>query len=254
MVRHTLDGDAFLFAIQPDSGGVIFSENLGSHISFAVGSGKNISLIQSGKAVTFDIDSRMTETHDSDADHIFSFQQDILMTKNKTIFSKTDSPWELGGTPLHILGETDTRYVVLDTEGEAALEAISLKRKRTLWHTRLGHYQLTQPPILHGDTLLVFVTDRENNRHHFLRFDSRTGQRLQQETLPGPVDANSPFGNGVYLHFQNTTAPYTGWLPWDTFNLRVLKDTAPWTDVILTPHGKWTLSLDKGILILSDIN
>jgi len=252
MVRQTLDGDAFLFAIQPDSGGIIFSENLGKNISFSVGSGKTIAFIQSGQQILFDIESHTTEKHGIATDRIFSFKKDRILTQDKRILSNTEPSWELGGIPQYILGEKDPRYITVQRQEETALEAISIKERRVLWHTSLGEYHLTQAPILHGDTLLVFVTDKENKRPQFFRFDTQTGAPLRQGSLPNAVDTSIPFGNGIYLHFQGPEQQ-TGWLAWDSPNARMLKDTTRWTDFIVTRHGTWALSVDKNILILSDI-
>ncbi len=250
MVRRT-NSDTFLFAIQPDSGGVLFSENLGQNITSAIGSGKTVSMIKSGKLITFDIDTHTTTQSDIEADTLFVTNKTNTSAKGNQ-FRTADNNIHFRLPPTSIIDTKNTLYAGLASPGESGIEAFSKQQRRSLWHMTLGAYSITQPPILRDDTLTVFVTD--TTRHQLLRFDTQTGRLLQRIELPYPVESTRPFDNGIYIQFRDSDQDYSGWFSWDTTDVSTPTPSQQGNGWVTSPQGAWILAMDIDALVLKDVN
>jgi hypothetical protein len=252
MVRSGADGEAFLLAIQPDSGGVIFSENLGKNSVLAIGHGNTLVMIQDGHNIIRDIDTQKTQVTD-DIDHIFLLPDTMIFNKDTTLFTEKNTI-ELSGYPQHIIGDQNRYYSTTHTSENVAIEALSSTKEKAIWRVDLGNYEVLHAPILQNTQLILFVRNTFKNSHYVLRINAETGQLLHQEETPGSIEKGTLFGNGIYLQGQSTSGPYASWLDWESSTIRLLKKTTPQTGSGMTSQNKWWLFIDQETLVLSEIN
>ena len=257
-LRATPDGDALLFALQPDSGAVIFSENLGKNISKAIGTGRSMSFIKSGRIAAFDIESRTIDRTESEADQIFLSKNTPVLAKETRLIAAPETQWELPGIPSHVVGDLPRLYVTTDTPETTTLVALSPEAEHPLWTLSLGNSPPSTPPILYANSLFLFISTPMTQHHHVLQINALTGQIQKRIALSDPVIHHIPFANGVYLQFQGKDHRYTGWLPWDTTDIQMTQHsaTAPWSGTVSSTKSTWLLSQDKEsvyILVIKNI-
>ncbi len=248
MVRRTSDGHAVLFAIQPDSGAVLFSENLGKNISMAIGTGRTLALLESGRIAAFDLESRLTERTETEADRIFFSKNTPVLAKDTRLITDPETQWELNGVPTYVVGDIPRIYVTTESPEGSAIVALSPETNEILWTFSLGNSHATAPPILYANSLFVFVSDRLSKQPHALQIDTQTGTLQKRVSLSDPIIHHIPFFNGSYLQFQGKVHNYTGWFSWDTPDTLLKTPETPtlrWSGTASSSQNTWLFSQDK---------
>jgi hypothetical protein len=252
MARQVSDGDVFVFAIQPDSGAVLFSENLGKNVLSAMGISKTMSFIQGSTVALFDLETRKITRTETEADQLFFDKSTPILAHDTHLIVAPDVQWQLNGIPTHVLGNAPLYYVITQSPGTTEILALSEDAVAPKWTVSLDNVHTTAAPILQGKTLMVFLSSPTH--HEVLSLDIRTGKVQQRITLPHPVVQHSPFLNGVYVQFQAQDQYLTGLHTWDNGAIAPDKKgvfgTSPWAGTLSTQQHTWLFSQDRETLHL----